>query len=150
MAPADRVTGERDLAVLLATLRPQLHPGTYVFAVAPAGFPPCEEAVATVREAEGLTLVLPLAAAERRGLPFAFEAAWITLTVQSALDAVGLTAAVATALTRRGISCNVVAGHHHDHLFVPADRREEALDALRRLGTPPGGFGSEGDERHHG
>ena len=130
------MTAERDLAVLLATLRPRLQSGTYVFAVAPAGSPPCDDAVVTVREPEGLTLVLPRATAERRGLPYAFEAAWITLTVHSALDAVGLTAAVTTALGRRGISCNVVAGRHHDHLFVPADRREEALDTLRRLGTP--------------
>ena len=128
---------ERDLDVLLAGLRPQAQPGTYVFAVAPSGGPDLvSEAVITVREPEGLTLVLPREAAERHGLSFAFEAAWVTLMVHSALDAVGLTAAVAGAMAKRGISCNVVAGHHHDHLFVPAERLDDALDALEALGAP--------------
>ena len=59
--------------------------------------------------------------------------AWITLDVHSALDAVGLTAAVAGALAERGIACNVVAGFHHDHLFVPVDRAGDAIDALDAL-----------------
>ena len=65
----------------------------------------------------------------RSGTPFAR----ITLTVHSALEGVGLTAAVAGALAQAGIACNVVAGYHHDHLFVPWDRREEALAILQRL-----------------
>ena len=128
------MTAERELARLLAGLRPQAQPGTYVFAVAPseaAGL--VDEAVVTVREPEGLTLVLPREAAERHGLSFTFEAVWVTLTVHSALDAVGLTAAVATAMAERGISCNVVAGYHHDHLFVPAESLDDALEALRSL-----------------
>nr|WP_302848565.1 ACT domain-containing protein [Rhodobacter calidifons] len=55
------------------------------------------------------------------------------MTVQSDLAAVGLTAAFAGALGREGISCNVVAGYHHDHLFVPWDRRWDAMVALRAL-----------------
>ncbi len=122
------------LAVLLANLRPQAQPGTYVFALVPeASASIRRDAVVTVREPEGLTIVLPRATAEDHGLVFGFEATWITLTVDSALDAVGLTAAVATALARAGIPCNVVAGYHHDHLFVPAARRQDALDVLDAL-----------------
>ena len=47
----------------------------------------------------------------------------------------GLTAAVSTALAGAAISCNVLAGFHHDHLFVPADRADEALDVLLALTT---------------
>ncbi len=131
------MTAERDLTLLLAGLRPQAQPGTYVFAVAPAWAGDLvDEAVVAVREPEGLTLVLPREAAERHGLSFAFEAAWVTLMVHSALDAVGLTAVVAAAMAKRGISCNVVAGYHHDDLFVPAERLDDALDALRTLGVP--------------
>ena len=83
---------------------------------------------ATVAEAEGLTVVAPLAALGG-GEPWAR----ISLTVHSDLAAVGLTAAFATALGREGISCNVIAGMHHDHLFVPWDRRENAMAALRAL-----------------
>ncbi len=81
-------------------------------------------AFALIREEEGITAILP----EERG-----DFARITLTVHSALEGVGLTAAVAGALAEWGIACNVVAGFHHDHLFVPWKRREEALDVLQRL-----------------
>ena len=57
----------------------------------------------------------------------------VTLRVHSSLAAVGLTAAVATALTGVGISCNVVAGYFHDHLFVPVDRGQEAVEVLSSL-----------------
>jgi hypothetical protein len=67
------------------------------------------------------------------GLQFEFEAAMITLQVHSALDAVGLTAAVSSALADAGIACNVVAGYHHDHLFVPYERGEEAVAILTAL-----------------
>jgi hypothetical protein len=124
------VTGERDLTTLLATLRPERHPGTFVFTTSRAGVPGGASPVATVVEDEGLTLVLPRAQADALGLPYDFTASWITLRVHSALDAVGLTAAVAVALAEAGIPCNVVAGNHHDHLFVPADHSDAALTIL--------------------
>ena len=119
------------LNTLLRTLHPVRQPGVYVYCAVPldtdlAGIP----AVATVREAEGLTVILEEQAARFRGLEPRFRAAWITLTVHSALDAVGLTAAVSTALAARGLSCNVVAAVHHDHLFVPVDAADEAIDTL--------------------
>jgi ketosteroid isomerase-like protein len=117
--------GERDLTKLLAGMRPELQPGDYVFV---GGDHPA--AVATVREPEGMSAVVPRADADAAALTYDFIAAWITLTVHSALDAVGLTAEVSARLTEGGISCNVVAGVRHDHLFVPADRAHEALRAL--------------------
>jgi hypothetical protein len=124
----------RDLARLLAEASPKLHPrpvagvGLDGFAL-PAGL----EIIGLFREAEGLTLYLDGEAAEVAGLPVLFRAAWITMEVVSALDAVGFTAAFAAALAQAGIACNVVAGARHDHLFVPWERREEAMGALRRL-----------------
>lgn len=128
------MTGERDLRTLLKSMRPQLEPGRYVFTTVPgASVPEGVSPVVTVTEREGLTLVLPEAEADRAGLAYAYVAGWITLRVHSALDAVGLTAAVALALTDAGISCNVVAGYHHDHLFVPHRRAAEAVGVLERL-----------------
>ena len=120
--------------LLLRLLQPLQHPGVYVYCQLPlesdvAGLP----AIATFRESEGWTVILEEQAALARGLEPKFRAAWITLTVHSALDAVGLTAAVAGALADRGISCNVVAAVDHDHLFVPVDAAADALDALRLL-----------------
>ena len=94
---------------------------------------PVANNVVTVAEAEGLTLVLPEQQAVDAGLSVLFRAAWITLTVHSDLQAVGLTAAFAGALGRAGVSCNVVAGAYHDHIFVPAEQASRAMAALREL-----------------
>ena len=123
-----------DLAVLLRTLEPELHDGVYVDASDPAGHALGGlTMIAMVREREGVTVVVSEAEAVRAGLPVVFRAAWITLTVHSDLQAIGLTAAFATALGNAGISCNVIAGAFHDHLFVPVDRGADALRVLRAL-----------------
>ncbi|UFR06617.1 ACT domain-containing protein [Streptomyces sp. Go40/10] len=127
------MTGETDLRTLLRGLRPELNPGRYVFTMAEGGVPSGVSPVVTVAEQEGLTLVVPQADADAAGMAYDYVAAWITLSVHSALDAVGLTAAVARALAAEGLSCNVVAGFHHDHLFVPHDEAERAVRTLRRL-----------------
>jgi hypothetical protein len=57
----------------------------------------------------------------------------VTLQVHSSLEAVGLTAAVSQALTERGISCNIVAGYFHDHLFVPHGHGPEVVELLADL-----------------
>jgi uncharacterized protein len=90
-------------------------------------------AEATVREDEGLTVVLPRERADELGLKYHFVAAWLTLRLQSALGGVGLTALVSRGLADAGIACNVLAGYHHDHLLVPADRADEALALLRQI-----------------
>lgn len=124
----------RDLVRLLSSLRPYLHEGEFVYCQVPAGqLPPGLHPVVTVQEAEGTTVVLPIGEAETAGLPGTFSSAWITLAVASALDAVGLTAAVSAALATDGIACNVVAGFHHDHLFVPLHSARAALTALEAL-----------------
>ncbi|MFD0979374.1 ACT domain-containing protein [Tropicimonas aquimaris] len=79
------------------------------------------------REAEGISVIVPVPP----GAPLAMRQ--ITLEVHSALDGVGLTAAVSGAFAALGIPCNMVAAHHHDHVFVPEDQAEAALDALRAL-----------------
>jgi hypothetical protein len=127
--------GERDLTKLLSGMRPQLNPGRYVFTTVPDSreVPGGVRPVVTVAEDEGLTLVVPQEEADRAGLGYDYVAAWITLRVHSALDAVGLTGAFATALAEAGLSCNVVAGFHHDHLFVPYEQAGQAVEILKAL-----------------
>ena len=127
------MAGVRDLDQLLSDMAPRRAPGTYVCTTAPGAPPPGVTPFATVREDEGLTLVLLREDADRVGLSYDLPTARITLLVHSDLAAVGLTAAVSAALTAVGISCNVLAGFHHDHLFVPEDRADDALDALLAL-----------------
>ena len=127
------MTAVRDLGDLLAGMEPVLMPGVYGFACV-AEVPPGVAPFAVVAEAEGVTLVALEEALAGAGL--AFQGGWarISLTVVSDLAAVGLTAAVAGVLTERGISANVIAGYHHDHFFVQAERAGEALAAMRGLG----------------
>ena len=127
------MSGETDLKTLLESLHPVVRDGDYVYALWPHGRPLSGGIEAAVREAEGLTVVLPRDEADSLGLSYDFVAAWITLQVHSALEAVGLTAAVSAALTHAGISCNVLAGFHHDHLLVPSADAARAMDVLRLL-----------------
>ena len=123
-----------DLAVLLASMRPELHAGAWAWCALPPGtWLEGVDAIATMREAEGVTVVVAEADAIARGWPVAFRSAWITLAVHSDLAAVGLTAAFSRALADAGVACNVVAGVHHDHLFVPVERVADAMAALRAL-----------------
>ncbi|MEV0221862.1 ACT domain-containing protein [Streptomyces sp. NPDC050704] len=132
-------SAERDLGRLLNGMQPALHPGRFVFVTVPGSTaPPGLAPVVTVVEDEGLTLVVQQEDADAARLTYDYVAGWITLRIHSALDAVGLTAAVARALAEAGLSCNVVAGFHHDHLFVPHERAAEAVAVLEQLADRAG------------
>lgn len=117
------MAGERDLARLLQGLRPKLCSERYLFAET-ADATLRDGQFALIREDEGLTSIRPDPAGDW---------ARISLEVHSSLEAVGLTAEISSRLTEKGISANIVAALNHDHLFVPWDRREEALAVLRSL-----------------
>jgi uncharacterized protein len=113
-------------------LAPELYPEPYAYAVVseiPQGIVP----FAIIREDEGITAVLPQSDADRSGFRYEHVTARISLRLASDLAAVGLTATVSHVLAAAGISCNVIAGAAHDHLFTDWDRREEALALLRAL-----------------
>ena len=129
--------GMTDLDEMLRTLTVSVRPERYTFVTVPAGTssPVGDGIEAVIREGEGDTVVATLERAKAEGWATEFVAAWLTLDVHSALEAVGLTAAFSAALADASIPCNVLAGFHHDHLLVPADRAEDAvtvLEALRR------------------
>jgi hypothetical protein len=128
------MAGETSLTTLLRSMSPQLNVGEYVFCTLRDGLLPSGlEIVGSFREQEGLTVIVERTDAEQAGFSFDYVAAWITLNVHSALEAVGLTAAFATALGKAGISCNVIAGYYHDHLFVGQADAEHAMQVLRDL-----------------
>jgi hypothetical protein len=123
--------GETDLEKMLRTLSVERRPGVFTYlAVGGPSEALLDVARATVDEGDLTTVVLPVEAAERAGHTVIVRLAWLTLTVQSSVEAVGLTAAVSSRLTDVGISCNVLAGYHHDHLLVPVERVDEAIVAL--------------------
>lgn len=123
--------GETDLQMLLENLNPELNAGEFVFCKVDSK----ERAVSFdslcfFEEKEGVTVILPRATADDLGLSYSTAFAWITLTVHSDLEAVGLTSAVSHALAEAGIPCNVVAEFHHDHLFVPVRDAARAMNVL--------------------
>jgi len=129
------MNGETNLATLLASMKPRLNEGQYVFcslndnsATIDSG-----EILCSFRENEGLTIILKKETAEKLGLEYHFIASWITLSVHSSLAAVGLTAAFSKALADKGISCNIVSAFYHDHLFVRVDDTDKVMQTLRRL-----------------
>ena len=130
------MAGVTDLEQLLATLEPQVREGEYVYVAAPDSSSDSSAALgaeAVIHEAEGRAMVLRREVADEAGLTYDVVLSWITLTVHSSLEAVGLTAAFSTALGHAGISCNVLAGLHHDHVLVPVGRRDDAVAVLREL-----------------
>ena len=133
------MTGETQLPQLLKTMTPVLDPTEYVFVSTPSPkLPLLLTAIGMFREAEGITLILPRREADKAGLAYAAAFERITLMVHSSLEAVGLTAAVATALAQRGIACNAVAAYYHDHVFVPIGRGAAALAVLQALAAAAG------------
>jgi hypothetical protein len=123
--------GETDLDNMLATLAVERRPGVFTYLSVTTVTPELlADAHALVTEGATTTVVLPVESAERGGHRVDVRLAWLTLTVQSSLEAVGLTAHVSTRLAAEGIACNVLAGHHHDHLLVPVERADDASTAL--------------------
>lgn len=123
-----------DLNTLLKTMNPVLRSGEYVFCtVNNLSKIDLTDILLFFREEEGMTIITRKETADRLNLSYTFVAAWIMLAVNSSLEAVGLTAAFSSALASEGISCNVVAAFHHDHLFVNLKDAEKALAVLSEL-----------------
>jgi hypothetical protein len=126
------MSGEKDLQQLLKTMKPEHNPGDYVF---------CKvenlEGISLIdiemffKEKEAITLILKKEIADTLQLDYSVIMSWITLTVHSSLEAVGLTAAFSKALSEQEISCNVVAAFYHDHIFVSKKDTEKAMEILR-------------------
>ncbi|MHA7885320.1 ACT domain-containing protein [Nitratireductor rhodophyticola] len=122
-----------DRLAMLSGMTPVLDEDTYIFCsvrpdVAQTLF---SDARGIFIEEEGTTLVLSLERAAALGFDTGMPMRLIVLRVHSALDGVGLTAAVATALAEEDIPCNVIAAFHHDHIFVPGNQAEKALLVLQ-------------------
>ena len=123
----------KDTRAMIAGMTPVLKDGTWVYCCEPD---PAKAAIfaahafAMIREVEGVTLILPASVAAKHGYDTTLLMRHIALNVFSDLEGIGLTSAVARALTDVGISCNVVAAVHHDHVFVPERDAAQAMAAL--------------------
>ena len=128
------MTGEKNLQQLLKTMQPQLNSGDFVFCtITDLSVINIADVLMLFKEQEGFTIIITKEIADHLQLGYSFIAAWITLTVHSSLEAVGLTAAFSNALAAEGISCNVVAAFYHDHIFVDKENAIKAMTILNQF-----------------
>ena len=134
------MSGETKLRTLIRSMRPVLDTGPYVFVTltAHATLPPEISPVLVFQEAEGPSFILRKDEADSVDLSGVFPSSMITLNIHSSLEAVGFLAAVLPRLATAGISVNAVSAFYHDHLFVPIDRAQEALEILEAMALEQG------------
>ncbi|MFW9834914.1 MAG: ACT domain-containing protein [Candidatus Thorarchaeota archaeon] len=128
------MSGEKNLENLLNNMEPMIEPGEYVFCtVSESDLDKIESPLMIYREGEGPTVIIQRALAEQMGFKFGSSWGLITLMIHSALDAVGFLATITHHLAKSKISVNAVSAFYHDHLFVPYEKLDEALDLLISL-----------------
>jgi hypothetical protein len=126
--------GEKNLSKLIKDMAPKLNKGDFVFAtVKDLSKINRNDTICEFKETEGVTVVIEKQKADALKLEYDYIAAWITLEIHSALDAVGLTALFSTALAKNNICCNVIAAYNHDHIFVAMEDAAKAMQVLTDL-----------------
>jgi len=128
------MSGEKNIATLIKGMTPKLNSGDYVFCtVADINTINRADTICEFKEAEGVTVVMERNKADALKLKYEYVASWITLKIHSSLEAVGLTALFSAELAKHDISCNVIAGYYHDHIFVAKKDADIAIQVLVNL-----------------
>ena len=128
------MTGEKDLNKLLKNMKPKHNAGEFVFCtVKDLEIIDIKNIICMFKEDEAYTIILAKELADKLNLKYSFISSWITLTVNSSLEAVGLTAVFSKALADESISCNVTAGYYHDHIFVDKKDINKAMEILNKF-----------------
>ena len=127
------MSGITDIETLLTSMKPKHIAGEFIFCslseneMSTLSFVP----LFIFREAEGVTMITTKEYADKNDIHYEHVWSLITLTVHSSLTAVWFLAAITTKLAQSGISVNAISAYYHDHIFVPIERTQEALELLQ-------------------
>lgn len=128
------MSGQTHLKKLIAGMKPVLNTGEYIIStLKTVKNIQRKDILCEFKETEGTTVVMERQKADAYNLPYTYIASWITLSIHSSLEAVGLTAIISTLLAKNNISCNIMAGYYHDHLFVDCKDGQKTIQILTEL-----------------
>ena len=129
------MSGDKDLEILLRSMRPNLSEYQFVFCnILPDKLSTLKiKPLFVFREEEGATIIIEKRQADSESLDYDDVWSWIALTVHSSLSAIGFLAAITAKLSENRISVNVVSAFFHDHLFVPHEKASLAMQVLNEL-----------------